>query len=60
MSKQQLKRMAKLLEELSQQGIRFLAREFTIFFPYGQDPKAVSPIKSLMEEFHFAIQFEIV
>lgn len=60
MSKKQLRRRAYLLHRLRKQGIRYLPRQFTIFYPYGEDPKSEPYITQLMSEFHFHVQFEIV
>ena len=59
MSKEQAKRRANLLYQLRQKGIRCLTRQYTIFFPYGQDPDIVSEIHGLRKEFHFTVQYEI-
>lgn len=59
MSKKQLRRRAYLLHKLRKKGIRCLTRQFTIFYPYGEDPENISEISHLRKEFHFAIQFEI-
>ena len=59
MSKKQLRRRAYLLYRLRKQGIRCLTRCRTIFYPYGEDPKSVPQICSLISEFHFHVQFEI-
>lgn len=60
MSKEQAKRRANLLYRLRQKGIRCLTEDFTIFFPYGEDPNVISEIRSLREEYYFSVQFEIV
>lgn len=60
MSKEQKKRRVNLLYKLRQKGIRCLTWQFTIFFPYGEDPDVISEIRNLRKEFHFAEQFEIV
>lgn len=49
MSKEQAKRRANLLYQLRQKGIRCHTRQYTIFFPYGQDPDAVSEIFVVLE-----------
>ena len=59
MSKKQLRRRTYLLYRLRKQGIRCLTRCRTIFYPYGEDPKSVPYIRSLISEFHFLVQFEI-
>lgn len=59
MSEEQKKRRANLLYQLRQKGIRCLTRQYTIFFPYGQDPDTVSEIRSLRSEYHFTVQYEI-
>lgn len=59
MSKKQLRRRAYLLYRLRKQGIRCLTRCRTIFYLYGEDPKSVPQICSLISEFHFHVQFEI-
>lgn len=59
MSKEQAKRRANLLYQLRQKGIRCHTRQYTIFFPYGQDPDAVSEIRSLRSEYHFTVQYKI-
>lgn len=60
MSKKQLRRRSYLLHKLRKQGIRCLTHCRTIFYPYGEDPKAVPYICQLTREFNFHIQFEIV
>lgn len=60
MSKEQAKRRNSLLYQLNQKGIRYLTQEFTIFYPYGEDPDAVSEICNLRKEFNFSVQFVIV
>lgn len=59
MKKEEKKRRANLLYQLRQKGIRCFTRQYTIFFPYGQDPNAVSEIRNLRNEFHFTVQYEI-
>ncbi len=59
MSNKQLCRRAHLLHRLRKQGIRCLTKEYTIFFPYGEDPNAISEIRNLRGEFNFTVQFEI-
>ena len=59
MSRKQLRRRAYLLHRVRRQGIRCLTRCRTIFYPYGEDPKSVPYIRSLISEFHFHVQFEI-
>lgn len=60
MSKEQAKRRANLLYRLRRKGIRCLTEQFTIFFPYGEDPNIIPEVRSLREEYHFSVQFEIV
>ncbi len=60
MSKEQAKRRANLLYRLRQKGIRCLTEQFTIFFPYGEDPNIISEVRCLREEYHFSVQFEII
>lgn len=59
MSNKQLCRRTYLLHRLRKQGIRCLTKEYTIFFPYGEDPNAISEIRNLRGEFNFTVQFEI-
>lgn len=59
MNKKQLRRRAYLLYKLRKKGIRCLARQFTIFYPYGKDPVTMAEIVHLRKEFHFSVQFEI-
>lgn len=58
--KEQTKRRNNLLYQLNQKGIRCLTQEFTIFYPYGEDPDAVPEICNLRKEFNFSVQFVIV
>lgn len=60
MSKKQLRRRAYLLCALRKKGVRCRTRCRTIFYPYGEDPMQVPQICSLIREFHFNVQFEIV
>jgi len=60
MSKEQLKRRANLLYKLRKKGIRCLTRQSTIFYPYGENPESITEIRNLRQEFHFAVQFEIM
>ena len=60
MSKKQLRRRAYLLYRLRKQGIRCLTRCRTIFYPYGEDPKSVPQICSLISEFHFHRRIELL
>lgn len=60
MSEKLKKRRANLLYKLRKKGVRCLTRQFTIFYPYGEDPENVPEINCLRKEFHFAVQFEIV
>lgn len=60
MNKKQSNRRKNLLQELTEQGIRYLLKEFVIFIPYYQNPKDIPTVRNLMEEFHFAVQLEIV
>lgn len=48
MSNKQLCRRAYLLHRLRKQGIRCLTKEYTIFFPYGEDPNAISEESSIL------------
>lgn len=59
MSKKQLRRRAYLLYKLRKKGIRYLTRQFTIFYAYGENPENIPEIGCLRKEFHFAVQFEI-
>ena len=60
MNKEQAKHRANLIYRLRQKGIRCRTRQYTIYYPYGEDPTMVPEICSLREEFHFVVQFEIV
>lgn len=59
MNKKQLRRRDYLLSRVRRQGVRCLTRCRTIFYPYGEDPTSVPYIRNLMDEFRFAVQFEI-
>ena len=58
--KEQDKSRKKLLYQLNQKDIRCLTQEFTIFYPYGEDPDTVPEICNLRKEFNFSVQFVIV
>ena len=40
-------------------GYSYSSFDEMIFYPYGEDPKSVPQICSLISEFHFHVQFEI-
>ena len=54
-----IKRRNNLLYNLRKKGVRCLTKERMIFFPYGEDPRKVSQIVRLCQEYHFHVQLEL-
>ena len=60
MSKKQLLCRAYLLSKVREQGIHCKTHAKTIFCPYGEDPEKMPYVGSLISEFQFCVQFEMV
>ena len=52
-------RRRNLLYKLRRKGIRCDSRTHIIEYPYGEDPRQVPQIRSIIDEFNFNIQFII-